>query len=79
MRDLQLHLPVVEIDTQPATGRLVQAEKPKRFHRVQMAFAGSDDAKPRVRDVVNPPINRVGFHERFDRFQFEADRCSDPG
>lgn len=73
------HADLVDVDAQPAAGGLVHAQQAQRFHQVQMALAGGDDAKSGVLDVIDVPVDRVGLNKGLNGFQLGTDAGFDGG
>lgn len=73
------HADLVDVDAQTAAGGLVEAQKPQRLHRVEMALAGGDDAEGGVLRLVNMPIDRVGAHEGLHRVELVVQSRLDLG
>ena len=61
------HADLVDVDAKLAAGGFVEAEQAQRFHQVEMALAGGDDAEGGVGNVVDAAVDRVGFGEGEDR------------
>ena len=63
------HADLVDVDAEAAAGGLIQAQKPQRFHRVEVALAGGHDAESGALCVVDMPVNGIGAHEGLHRVE----------